>query len=145
MTSLYCTSTLKLTLHLQARGQVACKHVAQGEHIFLVIICVVAAVWCEQHVHHTSMTPPSLSVGAPWMYCMALSTLTICFSVSVKDVTTPDRRLVTERAYEMARPTSPKVGGGGFPMRNSLQEMSHTIILHVLYFYGLCECLQHHK
>ena len=47
-------------------------------------------------------------MGAPWMYCMALSTLTICFSVSVKDVTTPDRRLVTERAYEIARPTSPK-------------------------------------
>lgn len=41
------------------------------------------------------------------MYCKALSTLTICFSVSVKEVTTPERRLVTERAYEMARPTSP--------------------------------------
>ena len=51
---------------------------------------------------------PFPSMGAPWMYCMALSTLTICFSVSVKDVTTPDRRLVTERAYEIARPTSPK-------------------------------------
>ena len=48
---------------------------------------------------------------------MALSTLTICFSVSVKDVTTPDRRLVTERAYEIARPTSPMrlaVMGAGY-------------------------------
>ena len=73
------------------------------------------------------------------MYCMALSTLTICFSVSVKDVTTPDRRLVTERAYEMARPTSPKGegGGGGFHMRNIFQEMSHTIMLHVLLLWTL--------
>lgn len=59
------------------------------------------------------------------MYCMALSTLTICFSVSVKDVTTPDRRLVTERAYEIARPTSPMrlaVIGAGYIT-------PHTLIL----------------
>ena len=41
------------------------------------------------------------------MYCTALSTLTICFSVSVNDVTIPDRRSVTDSAYEMARPTRP--------------------------------------
>ena len=41
------------------------------------------------------------------MYCTALSTLTICFSVSVNDVTMPDSRSVTDSAYEMARPTRP--------------------------------------
>lgn len=41
------------------------------------------------------------------MYCTALSTLTICFSVSVNDVTMPDNRSVTDSAYEMARPTRP--------------------------------------
>ena len=42
------------------------------------------------------------------MYCIALSTLTISFSVSVKDVTTPDNRFVTDSAYDMARPTRPR-------------------------------------
>ncbi len=45
------------------------------------------------------------------MYCIALSTLTISFSVSVKEVTTPDSRFVTERAYDMAKPTRPKWRG----------------------------------
>ena len=61
------------------------------------------------------------------MYCMALSTLTICFSVSVKDVTTPDRRLVTERAYEIARPTSPK-GLGVMKQVTSLHTHPYTCI-----------------
>ena len=46
---------------------------------------------------YTSVIPASLSVGAPVMYCIALSTLTICFSVSVKEDTTHSRP-VTDRA-----------------------------------------------
>ena len=55
----------------------------------------------------TVITGLSFSEGAPLIYCMALSTLTISFSVSVNDVTTPDRRFVTDRAYDIARPTKP--------------------------------------
>ena len=40
----------------------------------------------------------SFSVGVSLMYSLARSTLTICFSVSVKDVTTPLSNPVTERA-----------------------------------------------
>ena len=41
------------------------------------------------------------------MYWTARSTLTICFSVSVNDVTMPERRSVTDSAYEIAKPTRP--------------------------------------
>ena len=41
------------------------------------------------------------------MYWSMRSTLTICFSVSVKYVTTPLRSPVIERTYEIASPTKP--------------------------------------
>ena len=40
-------------------------------------------------------------------YWTARSTLTICFSVSVNDVTIPERRSVTDSAYEIAKPIRP--------------------------------------
>jgi len=55
----------------------------------------------------TSSEPSSRSLGTFSMYSWARSTLTICFSVSANELTTPPRRLVTDRAYEMARPTRP--------------------------------------
>ena len=81
---------------------------------------------------------PFPSMGAPWMYCMALSTLTICFSVSVKDVTTPDRRLVTERAYEIARPTSPMrlaVMRAGYITPHTLVPACFSLVYFVVHLY----------
>ena len=62
----------------------------------------------EHCIRLTSISPLVFSAGAPLMYCIALSTLTISFSVSVNDVTTPDNRLVTDSAYDIAKPTKPK-------------------------------------
>ena len=47
------------------------------------------------------------------MYWTARSTLTICFSVSVNEVTMPERRSVTDSAYEIAKPTRPLEEGIG--------------------------------
>ena len=47
------------------------------------------------------------SSGVVLMYSITRSTLTISFSVSVKNETNPLKSPVMESAYEMARPTKP--------------------------------------
>ena len=62
--------------------------------------------WKEIQIR-THRRESSFSLGRSSMYCPARSTLTICFSVSAKDVTTPLSNEVIDKAYEMARPIKP--------------------------------------
>ena len=67
----------------------------------------VTTAWYVDDRYVTSVDSVWRSSGTSVTYWLMRSTLIICFSVSVKNVTTPLRSPVIERTYEMASPTKP--------------------------------------
>jgi len=77
----------------------------QTSIISVIIIVIIMPRF--QASHKTCKDSVWLSSGTSQMYWSTRSTLTICFSVSVKYVTTPLSSPVIDKTYEIASPTKP--------------------------------------